>query len=169
MSYLTPGTPSGFESRAGARGSGRRTLFRVLGVVLMGTALVLFGLAIADFFGASDMSGGPAPGEPGFADWVEKEMNGEPTKGWMFFLGLPFFVLGGVFLQLGFAGATARYMADEYSPAIQRVSQDLGLRGDEVSTGSAAAAASGPYCRSCGRQNDADARFCDSCGTSMSV
>jgi len=166
MSDLTPGTPSGIGAPAGARGSGRRTLFRVLGVVLMGTALVLFGLAIADFFGASDMSGGPAPGEPGFADWVDEEMNDEPTKGWMFFLGLPFFLLGGVFLQLGFAGATARYMADQYSPAIQRVSQDLGLRGDRAPTGSAA---SGPYCRSCGRQNDADARFCDSCGTSMSV
>lgn len=80
---------AGWRSRLG-----RRTLFRVFGVVLMGTALVLFGLAIADFF-----------------------------------------ALGGLFLQLGFAGATARYMADEYSPAIQRVSQDLGLRGDEAATG----------------------------------
>ena len=50
---------------------------------------VLFGLAIADFFAASDMSDGPAPGEPGFADWVDEEMNCGPTKGWMFFLGLP--------------------------------------------------------------------------------
>jgi hypothetical protein len=166
MSDLTPGRPSGQETPGAARGSGRRTLFRVLGVVLMGTALVLFGLAIADFFAVSDMSGGPAPGEPGFAEWVDEEMNGGPSKGWMFFLGIPFFLLGGVFLQLGFAGATARYMAAEYSPAIQRVSQDLRLRADEASTGSAA---SGPYCRSCGRQNDADARFCDSCGTSMSV
>ena len=24
-----------------------------------------------------------------------------------------------------------------------------------------------PYCRSCGTRNDAEARFCDSCGTSM--
>lgn len=167
MSDLTPGTPSGRERPVASRGSGRRTLFRVLGVLLMGTALVLFGLAIADVFAASDMSDGPAPGEPGFADWVDEEMNDDgPTKGWMFFLGMPFFALGGLFLQLGFAGATARYMADEYSPAIQRVSQDLGLRGDEAATGSAG---SGPYCRSCGRQNDADARFCDSCGTSMSV
>lgn len=166
MSDLTPGTHDGQQTPGAARGSGRRTLFRVLGVVLMGTALVLFGLAIADFFAASDMSGGPGPGDPGFADWVDEEMNDGPTKGWMFFLGMPFFALGGLFLQLGFAGATATYMADEYSPAIQRVSQDLGLRGDEASTGSAV---SGPYCRSCGRQNDADARFCDSCGTSMSV
>jgi uncharacterized membrane protein YvbJ len=30
-------------------------------------------------------------------------------------------------------------------------------------------AGTGSYCRSCGRQNDRDARFCDSCGTSMSA
>ena len=166
MGDLTPGTTSGPGAPQATRSAGRRTLFRVLGVVLMGTALVLFAIAIADFFAASDMSDGPAPGDPGFADWVDEEMNDGPTKGWMFFLGLPFFALGGLFLQLGFAGATARYMADEYSPAIQRVSQDLGLRGDEARTGSAV---SGPYCRSCGRQNDADARFCDGCGTSMSA
>lgn len=27
--------------------------------------------------------------------------------------------------------------------------------------------AAGPFCRSCGTRNDADARFCDSCGTTM--
>jgi hypothetical protein len=165
MSDLTPGPTNGHGATVARRSTGRRNLFRVLGVVLMGMALVLFGLAIADFFASSDMGSGPAPGDPGFADWVEAEADEGPTKGWMFFLGMPFFFLGGVFLQLGFAGAHARFMADEYSPAIQRVSHDLGLR-DAGATGSAV---TGPYCRSCGRQNDADARFCDGCGTSMSA
>ncbi|MBK5249711.1 MAG: zinc ribbon domain-containing protein, partial [Actinomycetales bacterium] len=73
---------------------------------------------------------------------------------------------GGVFLQLGFSGAHATYLAGEYSPALRSVSRDIGLSGDGAPGG---ARCSGPYCRSCGRQNDADARFCDSCGTSMNA
>ena len=34
-------------------------------------------------------------------------------------------------------------------------------------TATAAAAAAGPYCRSCGVRNDPDARFCDGCGQSL--
>jgi hypothetical protein len=161
MSELTP-SANGVDRHSKARTSARRNAFRVLGVLFMGTALVLFGLAVADFFGSADF-GLPSPDDPDFAAW-DTTAEG-PSRFWMFALGLPFFLLGGIFLQLGFAGATATYMAGEYSPAIQRVSHDLGLR---ESTG-AAGSASGPYCRSCGRRNDADARFCDGCGTSMSA
>jgi hypothetical protein len=114
----------------------------------MGTALVLIGLAVADFFRA-------------FADPAFDAM---PTKFWMFVLALPFLVLGGVFLNLGFSGAAAGYMATEYSPAIRRVAGDLGLR-DQAGPGPSAGA--GPYCRSCGRRNDQEARFCDGCGNPM--
>lgn len=125
-------------------------MFRVLGVVSMGAALVLIGLSIADFFRAFN--------DPSF--------DAMPTKGWMFFVALPFFVVGGAFLQLGFSGAHATFLAGEYSPALRSVSRDLGLVGDRAPGG---APGPGPYCRSCGRQNDADARFCDSCGISMNA
>jgi hypothetical protein len=82
----------------------------------------------------------------------------------MFFAAMPFFALGGLFLQLGFVGAAAKYVAGEAVPVLKTSMDQLGVgRYPSAPTGS------GQYCRSCGRQNDADARFCDSCGTSMSV
>lgn len=163
MNSYTPGAHPGDPTADRAR---KRTLFRVLGILFMGTALVLIGISVYDVFTSGPDMSGPNPGEPGFGDWVtEQQMAAdEPDKFWMFFVALPFFAAGGFLLNLGFSGAAAKYMADEYSPAIQRVSHDLGLRED-----AAPAAGSGPFCRSCGRQNDADARFCDNCGTSMSA
>lgn len=145
MSNHTPGAHPGDPTPDRAS---KRTLFRVLGVLFMGTAVGLIGWSIYDFSQA----------------WNDPSFGAEPDKFWLFFVAMPFFLLGAVFLNLGFSGATAKYMASEYSPAIQSVARDIGLR-DEPSP----ARGSGPYCRSCGRQNDADARFCDSCGTSMSV
>ncbi len=127
------------------RSAGARTTFRVLGALSMATAVLLIGLAVADFFRAFN--------DPSFGAM--------PTKLWMFFLALPFFAVGGYLLSLGFGGAHATYMASEYSPAIRSVADDLGLRGSE--------ATEGPYCRSCGKRNDREARFCDGCGTSMSA
>lgn len=145
MSDDTPTTHRGPGYRDQSR---KRLVFRVLGVLFMGTALVLIGLSVADFFAHSDFD------DPQF---------GEAGKAWMFLAALPFFVLGGGMLQLGFAGAGARYMAGEYTPVLKDSMDHLGIRG------SAAAEGSGPYCRSCGTRNDADARFCDGCGTSMAV
>lgn len=119
--------------------TGRRTLFRVLGPLLLLAAVALFTVA--------------------FLDLTQADLDHEPTKFWMFFVGIPVFAIGGFLTNLGFAGAHARYLAGEYSPAIQSVSRDLGMRSGPPG--------SGPYCRSCGTQNDADARFCDGCGTSM--
>lgn len=144
MSNLTPGAGDGTSSGR----STKRTIFRVLGVLLMGTALVLIGIAAADFFAA----------------FGSDDFGAEPTKFWMFFAALPFFALGGLFLQLGFVGAAAKYVAGEAAPALKTSMDQLGVgRYPSASTGS------GPFCRSCGRQNNADARFCDGCGTSVSV
>jgi hypothetical protein len=134
MSNHTPGAQP-------ARSAGARTLFRILGVLVMGAAITLIAIA--------------------FADLMNSDFHHEPTKFWMAFVGIPLFAVGGFLLNLGFGGVHAKYMADEYSPAIQSVARDIGLRDD--------ASASGPYCRSCGTQNDQAARFCDGCGTSMSA
>ncbi len=142
MNSVTPNhTGPGYRDQ-----STKRLVFRVLGVIFMGAALVLFGLAVADFFAHSDMS------DPEF---------GEPGKFWMFFAGLPFFLLGGIFLQLGFAGAGAKYMAGEYAPVLKDSLDHI--QGRDAGEGA------GPHCRSCGTRNDVDARFCDSCGSSMAV
>lgn len=134
MSNHTPGSQP-------ARSAGTRNLFRVAGLVLMAVAVALIAIA--------------------FADLMNADLYHEPTKFWMAFIGIPLFALAGFLLNLGFGGAHAKYMAGEYSPAIQSVARDIGLRDD--------VAAGGPYCRTCGTQNDQSARFCDSCGTSMSA
>lgn len=133
-----------------SRRSARRAIFRILGVGFMLTAMVLIGTAVTDFL--SSMEADP------FVD------GGAPTKTWMFFLAMPFFVAGGYFLNLGFSGAVASYMADEYTPALRTAAGSFGL--GQIAPHQAG---TGPYCRSCGRHNDADAGFCDSCGTPMST
>ena len=134
-----------------------RTLFRVLGIVCMGTALVLIGLAIADFVHAAN------------AD----DFDTQPTKFWYFFVALPFFAVGGACLNAGFLGAAARYGAGETMPVVRDsasyLSDGQGILGvgRTVDDRDRSSAATGPYCRTCGVRNDADARFCDGCGASL--
>ena len=88
----------------------------------------------------------------------------------MFFVGIPMLAIGGWCLQAGFMGVGARSVSGEVSPVVKDSAAyltdgkgllNVGVR-DQVGP-----AATGPYCRSCGTRNDADARFCDSCGTAM--
>lgn len=142
MNNLTPAQSEGGSSSQTAKGN----VFRVLGALVLVAALVFIVIAGMDFFAA------------GSSD----SLGEEPTKFWMFFVGLPLLFVGGVLLQLGFAGAGAKYIAAEYVPVLKESMDQLGLQGN-------APRDAGPYCRSCGKQNDADARFCDSCGSSMSA
>ncbi|MFZ5846523.1 MAG: zinc ribbon domain-containing protein [Actinomycetota bacterium] len=157
MSNHTPAPGQDGPASARAR---HRTLFRVLGIVSMGIAITLIAISFYDFFTfGSETAAETSSGAPFDIGGMDEGVDEGPTKMWMFFVALPFFLAGGFLLNLGFAGAHAKYMAGEYSSAIQSVSRDLGMRSE--------ASGAGPYCRSCGTQNDADARFCDSCGASM--
>lgn len=125
-----------------------RSVFRVLGPLSMLVALVLMGVAIADFF----------------AVFNSDDFDAQPTKFWMFFLALPFFVAGGAMIQAGFLGAAARFAAGETMPVVKDSAAYLtdgrGLAG-------VGRTVDGPYCRGCGARNDAEARFCDGCGQSL--
>lgn len=80
-------------------------------------------------------------------------------------------------LSAGTLGAQSRYVAGETMPTLKQSAAYLtdgeGLLGvgrtvDDAAPGTGgAAAASGPYCRSCGTRNDQEARFCDRCGASL--
>ena len=56
-------------------------------------------------------------------------------------------------LQAGFVGAGARYAAGETMPVVKDSLDYL---------------KAGPFCSKCGVRNDADAKFCDSCGATLS-
>ncbi len=126
---------------------GVRTGLRVGGAVALVVGLALVVAGGLDFFGS---------------------MNGPqmPTKFWMFMVGLPVLAVGGFLLQAGFAGVGARYAAGEYAPVVKDAASYLTAGRGVVGAGRTAPE-SGPYCRSCGTRNDAEARFCDGCGAPM--
>ena len=117
---------------------GMRTVFRIVGVLAMGAALVLIGLAVADFFAAFNSDGSDTP-----------------TRMWTFFVALPLFIIGGFCLQAGFAGAGARYAAGEVAPVAR---DTLSYLRDEPAQA---------RCPSCGQPIPSGGRFCSSCGTAV--
>lgn len=136
------------EQRPGLRNqSGVRTGLRVAGGLLVLVGLVFAVTGAVDFFASMN-------------DF------GAPTKFWMLFVGLPLLAVGGMLLQGGFMGMGARYAAGEYAPVVKDSAAYL-TDGEGLLGVGRTAPASGPYCRSCGTRNDADARFCDGCGAPM--
>ena len=153
MSNVTQPPGPGFRNQSAAR-----TVFRVLGVLVVLAALAMMVFAGMELF--------------------TLEAFEEPTRFWMFFVGIPLLAVGGWLLQAGFMGAGARYASGELAPVAKDTAHYLsdgqGIMGVGTTTSGATASATtgtgsptGPYCRSCGTRNDADARFCDSCGTTM--
>lgn len=127
-----------------------RTTARVLGPVLLLVAFALVATAFVDFFASMDSFE-------------------EPDRFWMFFVAVPVLFVGGVLTQAGYVGTASRYVAGETMPVVKDsatyLSDGRGIAG--VGRTEEAAAATGPYCRQCGTRNDAEARFCDSCGQSL--
>lgn len=114
----------------------KRMIARVVGIVCMGIALVLIGLAVADVAAAFNSN----------------SFGAEPTKFWLFFLAMPFFIVGGIGLNAGFMGAGVRYTAGEVAPTA-RETLDY-LRSDEGESS----------CPHCGARNDPGSAYCDNCG-----
>ena len=107
-------------------------------MLFAGLLMALLGLA--DFFGAM----------------ASADIDAEPTKFWMVFVGLPLMVVGGWLLQAGYARALTSLYAEETAPAVRTTAEALGIRSD-----------AGPYCRQCGKRADTGARFCDGCGATL--
>lgn len=139
---------------------GLRTFLRIAGPLLLVVGLVLCGIAGADFFRAFGAS----------------EIGAPPTRFWMFFVAFPFLAAGTWLTQAGYLGLAARYAAGETMPVVRDSAAYLtdgeGVLGigravDDPQPAAATSVAGGPYCRSCGVRNDADARYCDGCGQSL--
>jgi hypothetical protein len=128
-----------------------RTAARVAAVVLLvvGVVLGFMGVSafVADF---RSMDGGPGP------------ILTAAAGGFCLVFGL-------AAANVGWLRTQASYVAGETMPVVKDsatyLSDGRGIAG--VGRTEEAAAATGPYCRQCGTRNDADARFCDSCGQSL--
>jgi hypothetical protein len=135
----------------------KRTILRVVGFVLLAVGLViavrggmlfLRGFTSGDIDDTSGLTGILMLGGGGFLC-----------------------IFGLAFLNAGFLGATARYGAGETMPVVKDsaayLSDGQGVLGVGRTVDDQPAAAAGPFCAKCGVRNDATARFCDSCGSSL--
>jgi hypothetical protein len=142
-------TPPGLRSQ-----DTTRTVFRVVGVVLLLLALTFLALGLQSFFAAFGSD------DPGF-----------PSRFWMAFVGVLMLAPAGWCLQAGFIGAASRYVAGETTPVLKESAAYLtdgqGILGVGRTVDDGDQAATGPFCSTCGVRNDADARFCDSCGAPL--
>lgn len=128
-----------------------RIVLRVVGLALLAVGLFFLITGAIDFF---ESFGRVASFDP----FNDRKLPEGPSRFWMCFVGLPLVGIAAWCLQAGFLGAASRYVADETRAAVTTTASAIGegLRGR------------GPYCRECGTANDANARFCDNCGTSLS-
>ena len=143
--------------------SGVRMLLRIVGPILLIAAGVLVVIAFADFVGAMGNFGR------------------NPEKFHYFFIAMPLGVVGFALTSMGFAGAVARYQAQEYSPVAKDTINYLGRETHEGVSAVAAAIAEGVRssgggsagpgislrCPKCNAISDADARFCSDCGEAL--
>jgi hypothetical protein len=126
-----------------ARQAQYRTTFRVLGTLVLVAGIVMFGYGIAAVFGSEDTPGG--------------------FQIVCFMGGLLVIGVGLMLLQWGFVGAAARYGAGETMPVVKDSAAYLTDGEGILGVGRTA----GPYCSKCGVRNDADAKFCDACGSAL--
>lgn len=132
-----------------------RTTLRIVGVVLLLVGIPVFGWGIYTVFTYEGFDGPPGPAILAFIG------------------GLPLIGVGLGALNASTIGAQSRYVAGETMPTVKQsaayLSDGEGIMGvgRTVDDRERGAAASGPYCRSCGVRNDEDARFCDGCGSSL--
>ncbi|MGA8257013.1 MAG: zinc ribbon domain-containing protein [Nocardioides sp.] len=129
-----------------------RMVLRVLGFVLVGLGLVFAITGGMDFADEVDTFEGPGFGA------ILRMAGG----GFMVVFGLGA-------LNAGFLGVQTRYVAGETMPTVKQsaayLSDGEGVLGAGRTVDDEPTA--GPFCRSCGVRNDADAKFCDGCGTSL--
>ena len=155
------------ETRIDPKHARVRPVLRVLGPIILVAGIVLLALGLIGFF----MAFGKA------------EM---PRFLWCPFVGVPLIFVGVVMTGAGYAGAVARYQAGEIAPVakdpfnymadgtsdgIKTVASAIGegLRDglDGAALPGAAQTAEKVRCHQCNILNDADARFCDRCGTAV--
>ncbi|WP_323792666.1 zinc ribbon domain-containing protein [Nocardioides sp.] len=125
-----------------------RTVFRILGAVLVVGGLVLLVRGGTEF--VAEMNGDTFGDDAGFGPILRIAGGG--------FL----VVFGLAALNAGFLGAQSRYVSGETSDAVREFGS--AFRG-EPSQGTTRG--SGPHCSSCGVQADREARFCDACGHAL--
>ena len=141
----------------------RRGQLRTIGLVVAGLGLALTIVGVSDFFVTTG------------------NLNGPPEYFWCLFVGPPLLGLGGMLCRVAYAGATARFFANEVAPVAVDMTNYVaeatkgatrtqaqafgeGLRAGLVGEAPPSATLA---CGACKVANDADANFCRGCGAPM--
>lgn len=129
-----------------------KKILKIAGGILLGIGAIFAIIGFIDFF--------TAIGEGG----------GMPQKFWCLFLGIPLCGVGGMLLSLGFKREIVRYSKNEVMPLINEASEEMKPAFQNV----ADAIRQGTdgkinVCRTCGTANDAEAKFCKSCGKPLTI
>jgi hypothetical protein len=125
--------------------AGVRSALRIGGAIIATIGLILIIVGITSFFST-------------FGSFDSSSM-GPPKHFWMLFAGMPLLFLGIAMLGWGFLGTTTRYTAGEVAPTVKDTLDYVGF----------GAGANETTCAKCGTTNSADAKFCDHCGSALSV
>ena len=151
------------SSRIDPGHSGIRDVLRIVGPILLLIGIGLIATAIINFAMAF---GGSEP----------------PRLFWCFFLAFPFLIVGTPMTQFGYMGKVARYTAGEMAPVAKDTFNYVATESKEGITAVASAIGEGltaggvalggenkesVRCHKCNSVQDADAKFCDDCGTAL--
>jgi hypothetical protein len=146
----------------------KRKFLRTLGPIILIIGLILLVIAISSFF-----SGFSNPGIGMMED----------NKFFLAFIGMPLIFVGVAMTGAGFMGSVARYQASEMAPvakdtvnymvegtkdSIKEVSKSIQEGINEGNGMMQSSDDAGLFCTQCGRQQEADARYCKYCGHKMS-
>ncbi len=149
------------EERINPKHGSVRQVLRIAGPLAAGVGVLLMAIGVGSFF-LSFGGGGP------------------PRFFWCAFLGMPILFVGAVMCMFGFIGALARFQAGEVAPVgkdtfnylaegtkggVQTLATAVGAG---LTKGMAGTDGAAP-CPKCGHSNNADAKFCDECGASIST
>ncbi len=139
--------------------AGPRTVFRIVGVVLVLAGLAMLGYGFATFAAGVFSDQMPAMDDMG-------------RSFLLFALGGVALVGGFLFVNLGFMGVAARYGAGETMPVVKDsaayLTDGAGLFGVGRTVDDAAAAErAGSACVRCGATNDESAKYCSACGSAV--
>jgi double zinc ribbon protein len=141
---------------------GARAILRVIGPVVLGVGLLFAVVGIGNFFMSFGSFGGP------------------PRYFWCAFVGLPLIGVGIAICKFAFMGAITRYVANEVAPVgkdvvnymadgTQDAVRDIASAiGEGLSTSPSDRELHGVRCHKCNENNEASAKFCKSCGASLS-
>jgi len=150
---------------------GLRAMMRVVGPVLMLIGFGMFAMGVISF--TTRFNEGRDEFDRNFGKFGSERVVTEksPDRFWMCFVGAPIGALGLALARFGFLGAAARYVAGETAPVVKDTLNYVidGAKDSirEVVQATRGEGGGGVACPACGHANDADAKFCDDCGTAM--